>query len=104
MDDDLVNQDKIGISNFFWSFPSEAAVKLENEHNKLSSRIEALQKEASDLEERIEIAKQGKESSADREQLQRRIHTLQESVNEKKREMELFSVNDPERYEGLSTL
>ena len=28
VDDSLVHQDKIGISNFFWSFPSEAAVKV----------------------------------------------------------------------------
>ena len=29
VDDSLVHQDKIGISNFFWSFPSEAAVKVD---------------------------------------------------------------------------
>lgn len=28
VDDDLVHQDKIGTSNFFWAFPSEAAVKV----------------------------------------------------------------------------
>lgn len=28
VDDDLVHQDKIGISNFFWAFPSEAAVRV----------------------------------------------------------------------------
>lgn len=28
VDDNLVHQDKIGISNFFWSFPSEAAVEV----------------------------------------------------------------------------
>eukprot|EP00889_Picochlorum_renovo_P006095 jgi/Picre1/33125/NNA_008451.t1 len=33
VDDDLVHQDKIGISNFFWSFPSEVAVRLEKEES-----------------------------------------------------------------------
>ena len=28
VDDSALHQDKIGISNFFWSFPSEAAVKV----------------------------------------------------------------------------
>lgn len=28
VDDSVLHQDKIGISNFFWSFPSEAAVKV----------------------------------------------------------------------------
>ena len=32
VDDSLVHQDKIGISNFFWSFPSEAAVKVRPSH------------------------------------------------------------------------
>jgi len=28
VDDDLVHQEKIGISNFFWSFPAEASTKV----------------------------------------------------------------------------
>jgi hypothetical protein len=28
VDDDMVHQEKIGISNFFWAFPSEASVKV----------------------------------------------------------------------------
>lgn len=28
VDDDLVHQERIGASNFFWSFPSEAATKV----------------------------------------------------------------------------
>jgi hypothetical protein len=28
VDDSLVNQEKIGVSNFFWSFPAEASVKV----------------------------------------------------------------------------
>ncbi|DBA85129.1 TPA: Meiotic nuclear division protein 1 [Trebouxia sp. C0005] len=29
VDDDMVHQDKIGISNFFWAFPSEASVQAD---------------------------------------------------------------------------
>jgi hypothetical protein len=103
VDDDLVNQDKIGISNFFWSFPSEAAVKLNNEQQKLESKLSSLEKEETVLKEKVEKAKVGKEDSKERQDLDKRIHVLSDNIAEKKRELEEFAENDPERFEKLST-
>lgn len=43
VDDDLVRQDKIGISNFFWSFPGEAGAKLTRDKQNLERQLESLQ-------------------------------------------------------------
>ena len=40
VDDDLVKQEKIGVSNFFWSFPSDAAVKLRGDQERLERRLQ----------------------------------------------------------------
>ena len=102
VDDDLVNQDKIGISNFFWSFPSEAAVKLNNEQQKLESKLSSLEKEETVLKDKVEKAKVGKEESKERQDLDKRIQVLSNNIAEKKRELEEFAENDPERFEKLS--
>jgi hypothetical protein len=39
VDDDLVHGEKIGTSNFFWSFPSEAAVKLDAQLAAAAARL-----------------------------------------------------------------
>lgn len=42
VDDDLVRQEKIGQSNFFWSFPSQRVVQRKNAIAKLEAEKEAL--------------------------------------------------------------
>lgn len=63
VDDDLVHQEKIGISNYFWAFPSEASVKLENEVTKLKSDLAQLQRRKVDIAEKISQQKDGKEKT-----------------------------------------
>jgi hypothetical protein len=40
VDDDLVHGEKIGISNYFWAFPSEQAVKLDGQVAQLQRRLQ----------------------------------------------------------------
>jgi hypothetical protein len=63
VDDDLVHCERIGVSNYFWSFPSEAAVRLEAEAGKLGARLQALQKEHAALEAQLAESRVGKEDS-----------------------------------------
>jgi hypothetical protein len=39
VDDDLVHCEKIGTSNYFWAFPSEAAVKLDGQIAAAEARL-----------------------------------------------------------------
>ena len=38
VDDDLVKMDKIGTTNWYWSFPSDHATKLEQNGNQVTKR------------------------------------------------------------------
>lgn len=104
VDDDLVNQDKIGISNFFWSFPSAASVRLDSEHTKLADSLTRLEEEEVVTRARIEKEMLGKEDSKERDILGLKIEKLQESIQSKKRELESFSVSDPSRFESLKKM
>ncbi|KAI8340633.1 meiotic nuclear division protein 1 [Chlamydoabsidia padenii] len=69
VDDDLVVTDKIGISNYYWSFPSATA---QNTKNKLEAKLKALRQEevlAEQLEKTIELEQLGREPSDDRDKL-----------------------------------
>ena len=63
VDDDLVRQEKIGVSNFFWSFPSEAAVKLDTEAGKLQTRHRARRAEEAQLRQDLDKSNEGKEDT-----------------------------------------
>ena len=54
VDDDLVHSDKIGISNFFWAFPSEAAVKLQNDISKHEAQLQDNQQQLASLTAKVE--------------------------------------------------
>jgi hypothetical protein len=102
VDDDLVHCEKIGISNYFWSFPSEAAVKLDAEASKLRSRLHTCGNEEARLREDLATEQAGKEDTQQRQDLLRRVAVLEEEVAAKRAEVDTHSANDPERYEALS--
>lgn len=66
VDDDLVHQEKLGISNYFWSFPSEATVKLDAETKKLQSIVTARAAEEERLTTKLARSKENKEDSVRR--------------------------------------
>eukprot|EP00891_Asterochloris_glomerata_P007807 jgi/Astpho2/7807/fgenesh1_pg.00117_%23_23_t len=117
VDDDLVHQDKIGISNFFWradwavsglsclhpcrSFPSEAAVKLETAQQKLQTQLQDNETSIIRLKEQIEAEGRGKEDSADRGQMLAHVSTLEADVRKTDAELEQYSGMDPEKFRNM---
>lgn len=100
VDDGLVTMDKIGTSNYFWSYPSAA---LQNKKNKLSDLETKLNKEV----ERGERLKQSiEEAKIDREESEERTLLLEQLNKEKKRAKELneelqkYKDNDPAAYKA----
>lgn len=49
-DDDMIHMEKIGSSNYYWAFPSEAAVKLAQQHAALQAALQAAQKQKTALD------------------------------------------------------
>ena len=61
VDDGLVDKEKIGGSNFFWSFPAKADRKLQLEHRATLERIETLRSELAQAKHRLDDARRGRE-------------------------------------------
>eukprot|EP00887_Chlorella_sp_A99_P003227 scaffold9.g3227.t1 len=101
VDDDLVKQEKIGVSNYFWSFPSDHAVKLSSERTRLEGKLQALKDERQKLEGQLEQARAGKEDTEERRELAAELAGLEAEVAAQRAELAGYSENDPERYESL---
>ena len=65
-DDDLVKLDKIGTTNWYWSFPSEHATKLEQKKIQCDAELKELEKQMKKIDEDIENEKtRNKENDAE---------------------------------------
>lgn len=104
VDDDLVSQDKIGISNFFWSFPSAASVRLDRERTTFLDKLVTLQQEEEEAQAYIAEEIPEKRDCQERDALNKKIEQLKESIQIKKRDLESFSINDPSRFESLKRM
>lgn len=101
VDDDLVHQERIGASNFFWSFPSEAAVKIQSELTKQEGLLQQLKKQRHDLEEKTEAAQVGRENSDERTQLLKERQELQSQLAAQQEQLAAYADNDPEKFEAM---
>ncbi|CAG8851963.1 32995_t:CDS:2, partial [Racocetra persica] len=63
VNDNLVAQDKIGTSNYFWSFPSSALQSRTAKIEELQEEITKLKEKNADLQANIEKALGGREDS-----------------------------------------
>jgi len=96
VDDGLVDKDKIGGSNFFWSFPGKRDRLLQLEHEKILTDIEAAKIKLVDAEGKLADAKRGREDEDG--QRAKKLARLNELVSEKKsmeEELERLKENDP---------
>lgn len=97
VDDGLVDKDKIGGSNFFWSFPGKRDRVLQLEHEKILTEIESAKVKLISAEGKLADAKRGREDE-DGERA-KKIARLQELDKEKKsmeKELESLKENDPQ--------
>lgn len=96
VDDDLVHQERIGASNYFWAFPSEEAVRLEMELQELQKRKEGLEVRLEEVGGELVKAKIGKEGGKERQEAMEALGELQARAVELEKEVSQFRDNDPE--------
>ncbi|KAL6764781.1 putative MND1 domain-containing protein [Haematococcus lacustris] len=102
-DDDLVRVEKIGASNFYWSFPSDASVKVINELSKAESELEAVRKRKREVAASLEQEKKGRQDTAARAQQMAQLAQLKQQVAEAQAELDKYKDNDPETVEAMRT-
>ncbi|MEW5297095.1 MAG: hypothetical protein WDW36_000325 [Sanguina aurantia] len=101
VDDDLVHVEKIGISNYYWSFPSEASVKVETDLLRLRQDVAAAEKRRAELESAVLDSKAGREDMEARAAKLAELRELQRRVSSCQAEAAQYKDNDPETVRDM---
>lgn len=95
VDDRLVNAEKIGTSNYFWSFPSTAMQNRQNTRNTLKEELKRMQETRTKGEIQFSEAAAQREDSKDRDELLERYNELEEARKMAANKLEMHRANDP---------
>lgn len=95
VDDRLVNAEKIGTSNYFWSFPSTAMQNRQNTRNTLKDELKRVQETRTKGEAQLSEAAAQREDSKDRDDLLEKYNELEEARRVAASKLEMHRANDP---------
>ncbi|KAJ2546942.1 Meiotic nuclear division protein 1 [Coemansia sp. RSA 1933] len=95
VDDNMCYCEKIGTSNYFWAFPSEAAVKRANKTKDLEAQVVQLESKKADLEASIAQAQFGREQTDERKALIEELAELEAKASAQEAELQQFRECDP---------
>eukprot|EP00578_Thalassiosira_sp_NH16_P023289 CAMPEP_0181094404 /NCGR_PEP_ID=MMETSP1071-20121207/9974_1 /TAXON_ID=35127 /ORGANISM="Thalassiosira sp., Strain NH16" /LENGTH=213 /DNA_ID=CAMNT_0023176729 /DNA_START=157 /DNA_END=798 /DNA_ORIENTATION=- len=102
-DDGLVDKEKIGGSNYFWSFPAKKDRLNQLAHEETLKKIEALRTSIKESEARLADAKRGREEdeSGERAKKMARRLELAKSLAAAQVELDKLKQNDPQEIANL---
>eukprot|EP01082_Thalassiosira_pseudonana_P015395 g13651.t1 g13651 contig9:132329-133411(-) len=103
IDDNLVCKEKIGGSNYFWSFPSKKDRQAQLAHESTLASIESLQSIIKDASVKLENAKRGREEddSGERAKKMARRDELSKAKTAAENELSKLKENDPQAIADL---
>ncbi|KAL7539200.1 hypothetical protein ACHAXR_009098 [Thalassiosira sp. AJA248-18] len=102
-DDNLVDKEKIGGSNYFWSFPAKKDRLNQLAHEETLTKIETLKSNIQQAEARLADAKRGREEDENGERaakMARRVE-LTKSMAAAQSELDKLKENDPQEIANL---
>ncbi|KAJ2121321.1 Meiotic nuclear division protein 1 [Coemansia sp. RSA 720] len=95
VDDGMCHCEKVGTSNFFWAFPSEAAVKRKNKMMQLEKELAQMQAKQKELADLIANAQLGREHTEERGYLLEEMTETEALWNRQQEELKQFKECDP---------
>lgn len=95
VDDRLVTCEKIGTSNYYWSFPSAALHAKRLQLQNVNADIEKASRLELELKESIKKSMVGREETEERRQLSSEWQTLNEELKKVNAELDGYKENDP---------
>ncbi|KAL7468505.1 hypothetical protein ACHAXS_008731 [Conticribra weissflogii] len=103
VDDNLVDKEKIGGSNYFWSFPAKKDRQNQLAHEETLKIIERLQSQIADSQAKLADAKRGREDdeSGERAKKMARRAELKAAKKAAEEELEKLKQNDPQAIADL---
>ncbi|OEU22823.1 meiotic nuclear division protein 1 [Fragilariopsis cylindrus CCMP1102] len=95
IDDALVEKEKIGGSNYFWSFKAKKDRMAQIQNEKTLKLIEELKPQVAEAEARLSDAKRVGDDGSGRAKKLARLSELGQQKNELEKELEKLKENDP---------
>ena len=103
IDDGLVDKEKIGGSNYFWSFPAKRDRLLQRQHEATVQMIDKLKVQVSDAEIKLADAKRGREDdNGERMTKLARLAELSKEHATVQAELDSLKENDPQALADLT--
>ncbi|KAL4480453.1 hypothetical protein ABPG74_020969 [Tetrahymena malaccensis] len=99
--DGLVDSDKIGSANFYWSLPSQTYSILKIRLAEAEQKMKDCDQKKVELEDELEKSVIDKEPSDDRTEQLNKLKELQETLKKKEKDLEKYKKYDPERLKQL---
>uniref|UniRef100_A0A3P9BY61 Meiotic nuclear division protein 1 homolog n=1 Tax=Maylandia zebra TaxID=106582 RepID=A0A3P9BY61_9CICH len=99
VDDNMVDCERVGTSNYYWAFPSKALHARNHKLEELQKQVSS-QRKAS-LEKAVEKAKVGRQDTKERSSLLKELQALREERTQLQAELEKYRECDPEVVEEM---
>ncbi|XP_063683914.1 meiotic nuclear division protein 1 homolog [Bolinopsis microptera] len=99
VDDDMVCAEKIGTSNYFWCFPSQAVLSRKRKLEEINTEVEGLKKRKANNGAAIEEAKKLRVEGAERSELLEEIGVKEKMLAAVTNEVLKYKECDPEVLE-----
>ncbi|KAF9957635.1 Meiotic nuclear division protein 1 [Modicella reniformis] len=100
VDDGLVTVEKIGTSNYYWSFPSAVQQTKKTKLQAIRDEYEKLDKANAELQAKTQQASNGREDNDQRQELVPKLLEAEALDKELQQELKQYSDNDPTLLEG----
>lgn len=101
VDDNMVDSERVGTSNYYWAFPSKALHARKRRLEDLEKQNEEAKQRKTALQQAVEKAKKGRQDTKDRATLQKELQSLKEQRESLRAEVEKYKECDPEVVEEM---
>ncbi|KAI1301459.1 Meiotic nuclear division protein 1 -like protein [Halotydeus destructor] len=99
VDDNMVECEKIGTSNYYWSFPSKAILAKKQKSEELTKSLESAKQKLSKVEKELKSFESVKDDLELKKKELERLKTLTETNTQLKKELAQYKHCDPEETE-----
>ncbi|THH21318.1 hypothetical protein EW146_g189 [Bondarzewia mesenterica] len=99
VDDGLVQTDKVGSSNFFWSFPSQRGAVMQNRLDAARETQKNNQRQLIEIKAGIDVERAARVESTDRSASLSTLAGLKQKIAELEKELQAYGACDPVKVE-----
>ncbi|XP_073326694.1 meiotic nuclear division protein 1 homolog [Pagrus major] len=101
VDDNMVDCERVGTSNYYWAFPSKALHARKHKLEELQKQNSQAKQRKESLQKAVEKAKEGRQDTKERSSLLKELKALREERTQLQADLEKYRECDPEVVEEM---